>query len=96
MGTREFVGGRADVHAGVVQHKVFDMDELTLEPERGDRVRKVGSRDPAVADGARSQPLVEPRQCVFGACERSGELAPWQRIGEAGAQRGHRAAGLEL
>ena len=78
----------ADVHAGVVQHEVLEMDELALEPERGGGVGKVGPRDPAVADGARSQPLVEPRQRVFGARQRPRELAPRQRIGKQALKGG--------
>ena len=94
VGAREFVGGDADVHAGVVQNEVLQVDELALDPERGGGVGKMRPRDPAVADGARSQPLVEPRQRVFGARQRPRELAPRQRIGKAGAQGGHREAGL--
>ena len=86
MGAGEFVGGRSDVHAGVVQHEVFEVDELALEPERGGGVGEVGPRDPAVADGARSQPLVEPRQRVFGARERPREVGPRERIAKFGAQ----------
>jgi len=70
------------------------MDELALEPERGGGVGKMRPRDPAVADGARSQSLVEPRQRVFGARKGVRELAPRQRIEKAGAQGGHRASGL--
>ncbi len=70
------------------------MDELALEPERGGGIGKMRPRDPALADGARSQPLVEPRQRVFGARQRPRELAPRQRIGNAGAQGGHREGGL--
>ena len=86
--------GYADVHAGVVQHEVLQMDELALEPERGGGIGEMCPRDPAVTDGARSQPLVEPCQRVFGARQRPRELAPRQRIGNAGAQGAHREVSL--
>ena len=70
------------------------MDELALEPERGGRVGKMRSRDPAVADETRSQPFVEPPQRVFSARQRPRELAPGQRIGKEGVQRGHREGRL--
>ena len=85
-GAGQFVGWRSDVHGGVVQHEVFEVDELALEPQRGGGVDEVGSRDPAVADGARSQPLVEPRQRVFGAHERPRQVGPRERIAKFSAQ----------
>jgi hypothetical protein len=94
VGARELVGRRADVHAGVVQHEVFEVDELALEPERGGGVGEMGFGDPAVADRARSQPLVKPRQRVFGSRQRPRELAPGERVRKAGAQGRHREAGL--
>jgi hypothetical protein len=70
------------------------MDELALDPERGSRIGEMRPRDPALADVARSQPLVEPCQRVLGARQRPRELAPRQRNGNAGAQRGHREGRL--
>ena len=71
------------------------MDELALEPERGAGVGEMRPRDPAVADRARSQPLVETRERVLGARKRPRELAPRQRIGKASAQGEASDGGLE-
>ena len=32
MGTSEFVGGCPDVHGGIVQHKIFKIDQATCQP----------------------------------------------------------------
>ena len=50
----EFVGGRPHVHAGVVKHQVFNVDELAFEQERGAGVGEMGPGDPAIADWAPS------------------------------------------
>jgi len=66
-----------------VQHEVLEVDELAFEGERRAGVSEMGPGDPAVADRARSQPLVEPRQRVLGAGQRPRELAPRQGIRKA-------------
>ncbi|RWX58171.1 hypothetical protein EOA24_39515 [Mesorhizobium sp. M2A.F.Ca.ET.039.01.1.1] len=62
----ELVGRGADVHVGVVQDEVFDMDELAVEPQRRGRVGKMLALDKAVSDRAFEHALVEPGQKVFG------------------------------
>ena len=51
-------------------------------------VGEMGPGDPAIADRARSQPLVEPRQRVFGARKRPRELGPGDQA--EGARGRHR------
>jgi hypothetical protein len=67
MRTGELVGRGADVHVGVVQDEVLDVDELAHEPKRGGRIGKMLALDGAVADRRAGQALVEPRQ-GFGGC----------------------------
>ena len=55
----EFVGRGADVHAGVVQDEVLEVDEFALEPQCGGRVGEVLALDKTVADRRAGQPLVE-------------------------------------
>ena len=81
MGAGEFVGRGADVHVGVVENEIFEVDQLAVQPQAGAGVGEVGARDPAVADRAFGQAFVEPGQRVLGGGERAGELSPRQRIG---------------
>ena len=66
----ELVGRGADVHVGVVQDEVFEVDELALEPERGGRVGEMLALDKAVAHRRTGQPLVEARQNLGRARDR--------------------------
>ena len=70
MRAGELVGRRADVHVGVVQDQVLEVDELALEPERGGRVGKVLALDKTVAHRRAGQPLVEARQNLGRARDR--------------------------
>lgn len=62
----EFVGQGANVHVGVVQDKVLEVDELAFEPERAGSVGEVLALDKTVADGGTSQPLVKAGQNLGG------------------------------
>ena len=87
----EFVGGRPHVHARVVQHEVFDVDELAFEQERGAGVGEMGPGDPAIADRARSQPLVETGERVLGTRKRQRDLGPGEQAEGAGGRHRGRA-----
>ena len=76
------MGRGADVHAGVVEHEVVEVDQFAVEPQAGRGIGKVGAGDQTVADRAFGQPLVEAGERIFGGGERAGELRPGQRIGE--------------
>ncbi len=78
---REFVGGRALVHLGVVQDKVFEMHQLALEPQAGAGVQEMRPADPPLPDRACAEALVEARQGVLGGRERARERRPGQRTG---------------
>ena len=82
----ELMGRGADVHVGVVEHEVVEVDQLAVEPQAGRGVGEVGARDPPLADRAFGQPLVEPGERILGGGERAGEFCPRQRIGELGAR----------
>ena len=83
------MGGGADVHVGVVQHEVFEVDELACEVQTGTGVGVMGAGGPAVANGAGGETLVEPCERILGGRERRGELRPWQWIGDmVGAKQG--------
>lgn len=66
MRAGELVGRGSDVHVGVVQDEVFDMDELAVEPQRRRGIGKVEPLDETVADRAFVHALVEAGQKVFG------------------------------
>ena len=76
MGAGELVGRGADVHVGVVEHEIVEVDQFAVEPQAGRGVGKVGAGDTAVADRAFGEPLVEPGQRILGGGERAGELWP--------------------
>ena len=81
----QLMGRGADVHVGVVEHEVVEVDQLAVEPQAGRGVGEVGPGDPAVADRAFGEPLVEPGERILGGGERAGEFCPRQRIGDLGA-----------
>ena len=58
------------------------MHELAREPQAGAGVQEMRPADPAIPDRAGAQPLVKPRQRVFGRRERTRDGAPGQRIGQ--------------
>jgi len=82
MGAGELVGGGADVHAGVMENQIFEMDELAVQPQAGRGVGEVGAGDKTGADRAVGEALVEPGERVLGGGERPGEFCPRQRIGD--------------
>ena len=53
-GDGEFVGGCADIAKRVMQDEVFEMDEFTIDPERGMRVEEMRALEKALADGERA------------------------------------------
>jgi hypothetical protein len=55
---------------GVVEHEVVEMDQLTVEPQAGRGIGKVGAGDKTGPDRAFGQPLVEPSERVLGGGER--------------------------
>ena len=81
----ELMGRGADVHVGVVEHEVVEVDQLAVEPQAGRGVGEVGAGDPTVADRAFGEPFVEAGEGILGGGERAGEFCPRQRIGELGA-----------
>ena len=81
----QLMGRGADVHVGVVEHEVVEVDQLTVEPQAGRGIGEVGARDPPLADRAFGQALVEAGERILGGGERAGELGPGQRIGDLGA-----------
>ena len=82
MGAGELMGRGADVHVGVVENEIVEVDEFAVEPQAGAGVGEVGAGDKAVADRAFGEPLVEPGQRILGGGERAGEFWPRQRIGD--------------
>ncbi len=50
MGDGQFVGGRADIEAGVMQDEILEMHEFAVDPQRGDGVGKILTLEKAVAD----------------------------------------------
>src|SRR5262249_53934087 len=80
--TGQFVGRSPDVHAGVVEDEVVEVDERALEPQTGAGVGEVSPGDEAGADRALGKALVEPSQCILGCGERASDGRPGQRIGD--------------
>ena len=79
---REVVGGRAQVHGGVVPDKVFEVRQRAREPQAGAGVQDVRAADPPLSDRARAEALVAARQKILGGRERARERRPGQRIGD--------------
>lgn len=61
-GNGKFVGGGADIAGGVVEDEVFEMNELTVDPERGAGIGKLAAFEEAGADRRAGDALVETRQ----------------------------------
>jgi hypothetical protein len=55
-----------------VENEVVEVDELAFQPQSGTGVGEVGPGDPAVADRAFGQPLVQPGERVLRGGERCG------------------------
>lgn len=53
-GDGEFVGGGTDVPERIMQDEVFEMDEFTVDPERGMRVEEMRALEKALTDGERA------------------------------------------
>ena len=66
-------GWGREIHFGVVQDQVFQMDEFAGEPKRGAGVGKMRAGAKTVADGAGAQPLVEAGKGVLGFGDRRHE-----------------------
>ena len=79
MGSCQFMGRRAQVHCGVVEDEVFEMDEFAGKPQAGAGVMKMGAGAKAVADRVFREPLVEAREGVLGPGDRDEEF----RVAEA-------------
>ena len=79
---REVVGGRAQVHGGVVPDKVFEVHQRALEPQAGAGVHDVRAADPPLPDRACAEALVAARHGILGGRERARERRPGQRIGD--------------
>jgi hypothetical protein len=82
VGAGQLKGRDPRVHAGVVQHELFEVDELALAPQCGPGIEEVGAADKTLADRAFGEPFVEPSGGVFGGRERAGECGPGERIGD--------------
>jgi hypothetical protein len=61
----ELMTGAADVHAGIVEDEILELDQLAFGPQRSAGLSKIGPRDKAVADRAIAQAFIEPRQGVI-------------------------------
>ena len=82
----QLMGRGADVHVGVVEHEVVEVDQLTVQPQAGRGIGKMGASDPTGADRAFGEAFVEPGEGILGGGERAGELRPRQRIGDLDAR----------
>lgn len=58
-GDGEFVGGCADISKRVMQDEVFEMNEFTVDPERGMRVEEMRALEKTLTDGRAGNALVE-------------------------------------
>lgn len=77
-GDGEFVGRGADVGAGVVQHEIFKVHELAVEPQRGAGVGKILALKQAGADRRTGDALVEPGcRFYFPISTPKKQCAPW-------------------
>ena len=64
-----FVGGCADIHPGVTEHEILDMDKLAVHPHVRGRIEEVTTLDEASTNLAAGDPFVEPREVVLGLAE---------------------------
>jgi len=62
-GDGELVSGGVDVAKRVVQDEVFEMNELTLDPERGVGVEEMRALEKAFADGRAGNSLIKTGKC---------------------------------
>lgn len=58
-GDGQFVGGGTDVPEGVMQDQVFEMNEFTVDPERGMRIEEMRALEKALTDGRPGNAFVE-------------------------------------
>ena len=59
-GDGEFVGGGADIAKRVMQDEVLEMNEFTVDPERGMRVEEMRALEKALANRRVGDALIEP------------------------------------
>jgi hypothetical protein len=69
-GDGEFMGGSTDVAKRVMQDEVFEMNEFTVDPERGMRVEEMRALEKALTDGRAGNALVETGKCDGGLGDR--------------------------
>ena len=58
-GDGEFVGGCTDISKRVMQDEVLQMNEFTVDPERGMRVEEMRAFEKALTDGRTGDALIE-------------------------------------
>jgi hypothetical protein len=46
------MGGRSNIHPGVVKDEILDIDQFSREPDAGARIFEMASGDKALGDGA--------------------------------------------
>ena len=68
----------------VVQHEIFERNQVAVEPQAGAAVGKMGPGDPARLDRAAAQPFIEAGEAILGGGERMPPKRP------RGAGRGAR------
>lgn len=56
------MGGCADIAGGVVEDEVFEVNELTIDPQRSACIGEVGAFEEASADRRAGDALVETRE----------------------------------
>ena len=83
----EGAGRRVDVPMRVVEHEIFERNQVAVEPQTGAAVGKMGPGDPAFSDRAAAQPFIEAGERILGGGERSRQSGPGERIGERIAGR---------
>ena len=69
-GNGEFMGGSTDVPERVMQDEVFEMNEFTVDPERGIRVEKMRALQKAFTDGRAGDALIETGKSDAGLGDR--------------------------
>ncbi len=58
-GDGEFVGGGKDISKRIMQDEVFEMNEFTVDPERGMRVEEMRALEKALTDRRTGDALVK-------------------------------------
>jgi hypothetical protein len=56
---------RARVHVSVVQDKILDMNQLTGDPHRPDRIEEMTTLRKPLPDRRAGRPLVQSRQTIL-------------------------------